>query len=138
MRVVEEQREGAAGSSKSAEFGDEIGIGPFMDNHHISIRNGGGVIEIRVVGADVEFRKTLVEVCESRLALLATEIDAAPSLRRLQRLHLMPAGAQLSENAPLEMGVPVIPVGHEGMGIENKFHALGRVSRGSGDFGQHL
>jgi hypothetical protein len=113
MRIVEEQGESPASSPMSAELGDEIGLGPFMDDHHISIGNGGGVIKICVVGPDVELRKTLVEVCERGFALLATEIGAAPSMRRLQREYLVPAGRQLPENAPLEMGVPVVPVGHQ-------------------------
>jgi hypothetical protein len=86
----------------------------------------------------VELRKALVEVREGRPALVAKQVGAAPPLRRLEGEHLMPAGAQVSENAPLKMGVPVIPVGHEGMGIEDKLHESGRVSRGGGDFGQHI
>src|SRR3546814_20120565 len=89
MRSVEQQRELAAVPARPADTGDQLGIGPFVDENHIRGRPCGLMVEDSVVCFHRQVGEICAEASNHRDALDTPGIGAAPGLLRLRRARPM-------------------------------------------------
>jgi hypothetical protein len=90
-----------------------------------------GAVEHRVeIGAGAsrdprEIGEIEREPIQGALAVVAQEVGAAPSVRRLVGAHVMSARDKLTQDAAQEVGVAVVPAGGEGVGeVDEPHHAV--------------
>src|SRR5690554_3344920 len=122
--VVKQQSEAPALLALAADRRHQIRVGPLVHHHHI--RPLEQQIEVRRVAIEVdrELRKGLLEGSLRTRSLIRQKARAAPAICGLPGLAAMSPRDQLSQNAALEMGVSMIPVGDKGVREENEMHAV--------------
>lgn len=124
MGVVEQQREAAAVAAQTADAGDQTGWCPFVDDNDVGVVEHGFVVEIGPEGLHMQVRIVGQETRQRGGALIRDEVDTAPAGFRLQHQRGMAAPLQFAQDAAQEMGVAVVPVGHNGMCVEDEFHII--------------
>src|SRR5690606_26163379 len=78
----------------------------------------------RTVKAHGKFRKVRFEPLHSAPPLLCEERSAAPAIGGFPGTAAITAGDQFPQDAPLEVGIAMVPVRNERVGEENEMHGF--------------
>jgi hypothetical protein len=87
------------------------------------------VVEVGSVLARAQRGEGAREGQERPLALLGHEVAPAPAVQGLQRQGLVAAGLEVAQDAAQEVGVAVVPVGDERVGVEQEAHHAAAAAR---------
>jgi len=120
--VVEKQGKVAV-AAEAAEAGDEVRSGPFVDDNDIGIVYCRSMIEARSILLRAQVGEVNDEPGYGLRSLIFHQIAAAPAVCRLKRQHVVTAAEEIAHDAAEEVGVAVVPVGDEGVSVEDELHA---------------
>ena len=123
MGVMEQKREAAAPGTAPAKARHERRVGPFVHNDDIGLGQDVFMREAPPIGHGGQLRKVGSEPLQRNGALFGHQVAAAPAIGRLQRHRLMSTRNQVAHHATQEVCIAMVPVGHQGMGIEQETHS---------------
>ena len=102
---------------------------PLVDDHEVRAIAGLLQITLRpgINGMRCEFGVGGYERLKPSQAMVADQIIKTPGARRLIDSHGVAASDQIAQNAPKEVGVPMIPARPERVGEVDNPHAAART-----------
>jgi hypothetical protein len=95
-----------------------------MNDNHVGAIQCGRMIEVIVIGDNAQVWKRSGEAVKRRRSLIGNQVGPAPAAPGLQCQGRMTASFQFAEDATQEMGIPVVPVRSDGMGVEDDLHVI--------------
>src|SRR5690625_4133321 len=110
MGVMEQQGKATAHPAFASKRGHQLGIRPLMNQDNIGPCEERIEIGKRTVKAHGKFGKVRFEALHSAPPLLCEERSAAPAIGGFPGAAAMTAGDQFPQDAPLEVGIAMVPV----------------------------
>ena len=127
--IVKQEGE-IGGPAQMTEMGDDGRVGPFMDEDEVGTLKRRFVVAIAGVGPDGEAGEVVAEALDRLGAGIGQEVGPAPTLFGLKSKGLVATGLEFAQDAAKKMGVAVVPVRDQRMGVEHDPH-LRPSTRGS-------
>ena len=130
MRIVEQEREAAAGSAAPAERRNQLWTAPLVHQHEPgALQRCVQIGQHARVGLGCELGIGAPPFFQGLRAVITREIRPAPAVDRLKRARLMPFRLQRTDDPAQEVRVAVVPVGDEGVREENEAHGIFSLPR---------